>query len=81
MGHALSLPLPPAPLLASNVAFAVLFGIFIVALAVLIVVVLMWAIRSDRKGRAAWRQRQLERSAPAEGDVPPPPRPSPPPRP
>jgi hypothetical protein len=77
MSLALALPTPSAPLLASNVAFAVIFGIFLVALVVLIVIVLMWAIRSDRKGRAAWRQRQLERSAAVEGDVPPPAGPSP----
>jgi hypothetical protein len=64
--------LHPRPLLASDVAFAVLFGIFIVALLVLIVIVLTWALRRDKQGRAAWRQRQLDRSAAAEGDVPPP---------
>jgi uncharacterized membrane protein len=65
----------PAPLLASNVAFAVIFGIFVVALVVLIVITLTWAIRRDRVGRAAWRQRQAERYAAGEGDVPPAPRP------
>jgi hypothetical protein len=64
--------LHPRPLLASDVAFAVLFGIFIVALLVLIVIVLTWSVRRDKQGRAAWRQRQLDRNAAAEGDVPPP---------
>ena len=65
----------PRPLLASDVTFGVLFGIFVAALLVLIVIVLTWAIRRDRQGRAAWRQRQLDRSPAAEGDVPPAPRP------
>jgi hypothetical protein len=61
------------PLLAANdVAFGVLFGIFIVALLTLIVIVAMWVIRRDRQGRAAWLQRQQDRSAAPEGDVPPP---------
>jgi type VI protein secretion system component VasK len=61
------------PLLAANdVAFAVLFGIFIVALLTLIVIVAIWVIRRDRQGRAAWLQRQQDRSAAPEGDVPPP---------
>ena len=67
--------LRPQPLLASDVAFAVLFGIFIVALLALIAIVLTWAFRRDRQGRAAWRQRQQDRSSAAEGDVPPPARP------
>jgi hypothetical protein len=65
--------LRPRPLLAADdVAFAVLFGIFIVALLTLIVIVLTWVIRRDRQGRADWRQRQLDRSAAAEGDASPP---------
>jgi len=67
--------LRPRPLLASDVAFGVLFGIFILALLVLIVIVLTWAIRRDKQGRAAWRQRQQDRNSAAGGDVPPPPRP------
>jgi hypothetical protein len=63
------------PLLASDVAFGVLFGIFVVALLALIVIVLLWAFRRDRAGRAAWRQRQQERTSAAEGDVPPAPHP------
>ena len=66
------LSLPPRPLLAANdVAFAVIFGIFVVALLTLMVIVVTWAVRRDRQGRAAWRQRQLDRSAAAEGDLPP----------
>ena len=66
------LVLEPRPLLASDVAFAVIFGIFVVALLALVVIVLTWAIRRDRQGRADWRQRQLDRNSAAEGDAPPP---------
>jgi hypothetical protein len=57
--------------LASNVPFAIIFGVFVLALLTLIVIVLTWAVRRDRAGRAAWRQRQEHRAAPGEGDVPP----------
>lgn len=63
------------PLLASDVAFAVVFGVFVVAILALVVIVLTWAFRRDRQGRAAWRQRQQDRTSAAEGDVPPPARP------
>jgi hypothetical protein len=56
-------------------AFDIIFGIFVVALLVLIVITLMWAYRRDKVGRALWRQRQQEGPAPTEGDVPPTPRP------
>jgi len=65
------LVLHPRPLLASDVAFAVIFGVFVVALLALVVIVLTWAFRRDRQGRAAWRQRQQDRTSAAEGDVPP----------
>ena len=70
-GMTLPLVLRPLPLLASDVAFAIVFGVFLVALVVLIVIVLLWAVRRDRDGRAAWRQRQQTRATPAEGDQPP----------
>jgi hypothetical protein len=57
--------------LASNTPFAIIFGIFIVALLTLIVITIMWAVRRDRSGRASWRQRQAERAAAAERDLPP----------
>jgi hypothetical protein len=63
--------LRPLPLLASDTAFAVVFGIFVVAMLAMIVIVLRWAIRRDRAGRSAWRQRQQDRSTAAEGDTPP----------
>jgi predicted lysophospholipase L1 biosynthesis ABC-type transport system permease subunit len=49
-------------LLASDMAaFAVLFGIFVVALLVLIVITLRWVFRRDKAGRIAWREQQLAR--------------------
>ena len=65
------LSLRPQPLLAADVAFGVIFGIFVVALLTLVVIVLSWAIRRDRSGRAAWRQRQQDRTTTADGDAPP----------
>jgi hypothetical protein len=59
-------------LLAANAAFVVVFGIFIVALLVMIVIVLLWAIRRDRQGRIEWRQRQQDEAAPGDGDAAPP---------
>ena len=46
------------PLLATNAAFFVVFGIFVVAMIVLIVIIIMWAVRNDVAGRRAWRARQ-----------------------
>ncbi len=75
-----AMALPPVPLalvlqplVASDVAFAVVFGVFLVALLTLIVIVVRWAIRRDRQGRAAWRERQAGGTAAADGDTPPPP--------
>jgi hypothetical protein len=47
---------------ASNAAFYTIFGIFVAAMLVLIVIILVWAVRHDIAGRAAWRERQ-ERAA------------------
>jgi hypothetical protein len=52
------------PLLGSDAAFGVIFGIFVLALLALVVIVLRWAFRHDKAGRAAWRQRQLDRQLP-----------------
>ena len=46
------------PALASDAAFFAIFGVFVAAMLVLVVVVLVWAIRRDKAGRAAWLQRQ-----------------------
>ena len=53
---------------AGNTAFFVIFGLFVVAMLVLVVVVVLWAVRHDMAGRAAWRERQMAR---AEDPVPP----------
>jgi hypothetical protein len=47
-----------SPLLASNAAFFIVFGIFVIALLVLVVVTSVWVIRRDKAGRAAWLERQ-----------------------
>ena len=51
----------------STAAFAVVFGIFMVALVVLVVWVAIWAIRRDSAGRRRW---EAERSEADEPDVP-----------
>ena len=43
---------------ATNTAFFVVFGVFVVAMVVLIVIIIMWAVRNDIAGRRAWRERQ-----------------------
>lgn len=42
----------------TNTAFAVVFGVFVVAIVVLIVIIIVWAVRHDVAGRRAWRARQ-----------------------
>lgn len=68
------------PLVATNVGFAITFGLFVLALLTLFFLTARWAIRHDRAGYAAWRKRQQAAAAPtttetaaegAEGDVPP----------
>jgi hypothetical protein len=56
----------PALLLASagTTAFFVIFGIFVVAMLVLVVIVIRWAVRHDMAGRKAWRARQEARVQP-----------------
>ena len=49
---------------AGNTAFYVIFGIFVVAMLALAVIVIVWAVRHDMAGRAAWRERQMRRSTP-----------------
>jgi hypothetical protein len=70
---------PPAS--ATNVAFYTIFGIFVAAMLVLVVIIIVWAVRHDLAGRAAWRQRQSEAAREAAGTPDPrhrPPRPAPP---
>jgi hypothetical protein len=59
----------PALLLASagNTAFYVIFGLFVVAMVALVVIVIIWAVRHDIAGRAAWRARQEQRVQPPPG--------------
>jgi len=47
---------------AGNTAFLVIFGLFVVAMLVLVVMVITWAVRHDMAGRAAWRERQVQRA-------------------
>jgi len=61
-----------SPLLALDAAFAITFGIFVLALLILAFVTLRWAFRQDRAGFKAWRQRQQESAAatPSPGPAP-----------
>jgi hypothetical protein len=43
---------------ATNTAFFVVFGLFVVATVVLIVITITWAVRHDIAGRRAWRARR-----------------------
>jgi hypothetical protein len=61
------------PLAASDVTFGVIFGIFVVALLTLIVIVVRWAVRRDRQGRAAWVARRTDGAGPSNGNTPVPP--------
>ena len=66
-------PAVEAPVLAAtsgDTAFFVIFGVFVVAMLVLVVIVITWAVRHDIAGRRAWRERQ---EAQARGEAPPPP--------
>jgi hypothetical protein len=47
-----------APAAASNVAFFVIFGIFVAAMLVLIGIILVWAVKHDMAGRRAWMERR-----------------------
>ena len=49
-----------APAAASNVAFFVIFGVFVAAMLVLIAIILVWAIRHDIAGRRAWVERRRQ---------------------
>jgi hypothetical protein len=49
---------------AGTTAFLVVFGIFMVAMLVLVVIVIRWAVRHDMAGRKAWRARQEARQLP-----------------
>jgi hypothetical protein len=53
MARALDLLAP-----ATNTAFFVVFGAFVVAIVVLMVIIILWAVRHDIAGRRAWRARR-----------------------
>jgi len=53
----------PALASATNTAFYVIFGVFVAAMVVLIVIIMVWAVRHDVAGRRAWRERQEARQA------------------
>jgi hypothetical protein len=59
-----------SPMLATNTAFAVVFGVFVVAFVVLIVLTIRWAVRHDMAGWKIWRKEQ-EEAARAAGTLPP----------
>ena len=56
----------PAGLLGASLAFEVVFGVFLAAMAALAVVVVAWALRRDRAGREDWRGRHRT-SSPTSG--------------
>jgi hypothetical protein len=51
-------------LAASNTAFFVIFGVFVVAFVVLAFITVRWAIRRDRSGRQAWEEQRQTKSPP-----------------
>jgi uncharacterized membrane protein YdbT with pleckstrin-like domain len=58
------------PIVATNVAFFVVFGIFVVAIVALAVFIVVWAVRHDMAGWKIWRGQQ-EDAAEAAGTLPP----------
>jgi len=58
------------PTVATNAAFFVVFGIFVVAIVALAVFIVVWAVRHDMAGWKVWRKQQ-EDAARAAGTVPP----------
>jgi len=54
------------PTATSDVAFGVVFGLFIVAFAVLSFITVRWAVRRDRAGRVAWQRRVYGSGGPAD---------------
>jgi len=48
---------------ATNTAFYAVFGVFVAAMVVLIVIIMVWAVRHDVAGRRAWRERHEARQA------------------
>lgn len=57
--HPVTALLGPAP--ATDVAFGVVFGVFVLAILVLAVLAIRWGVRRDRPGREAWKARHAAR--------------------
>jgi hypothetical protein len=57
------------PTVATNAAFFVVFGIFVVAIVALAVFIVVWAVRHDMAGWKIWRKQQ-EDAARAAGTLP-----------
>jgi len=53
---------------AADVAFGIVFGVFVFAFLVLAFIAIRWGVRRDRPGRQAWRQRHFERLSEIEAD-------------
>jgi hypothetical protein len=53
-----------------DAAFDVVFGVFVLALVVLSVITLRWALQRDRAGRAQWLRRREELGGGARGPAP-----------
>ncbi len=58
------------PLLASDGVGYTIFGVFVVAVLVLLVLTIRWTIRRDRELRQGWRQRQQDAGRTPYGIVP-----------
>lgn len=51
-------------LVSADAAFYAVFGVFVGAFVVLVVVTVRWAVRRDRTGRAEWLRRQEDAQRP-----------------
>jgi len=60
-----------SPLLATNPAFYVIFGAFVVAMVILIALIIRWAIRHDMAGWKTWRKEQEAAQTPGPDGQPP----------
>ncbi len=58
--HRFATSLTVSAVVASDTAFGIVFGLFVVGFVVLSVLTISWAIRRDRPGRDAWRRRMAE---------------------
>jgi len=63
-------PVVRSTLAASDVAFGVVFGAFVVAFVVLSFITVRWAVRRDRRGRTEWQRRVFGDAAGRASDPP-----------